>query len=147
VKRLAATLAAVLLLAYASMIVVNCPGEMCSVWPMGAFPTLKLTESGEISGVLAVSDGGTGISFGNCASNSYLRGDGTCAFSIPAGEPVGAALTFVNNGEGGVSIETHGETLRAPDGETGSERLPPGSAASAVKVSEQEWLIVGARSE
>jgi hypothetical protein len=70
-------------------------------------------------------------------------------FTIPANGsiayPIGTALTFVNgNGAGALTIAITTDTMRlAGAGTTGSRTLAANGVATAVKLTETEWIISG----
>jgi len=68
----------------------------------------------------------------------------TIAANASVAYPIGATLTFVNDGSGNMTIAINSDTLIwSPFGTTGSRTLAPNGIATAVKITATRWFISG----
>ena len=78
----------------------------------------------------------------------HPSGFGAATFTIPANSsvafPIGTAITFINQNNGGTVTISCGDTMRiSPSGSSGSRALAQNGVATCIKIAATEWIISG----
>ena len=132
-------------------------GTIASMWPTASLVELRITAA-MLNGVgyKAIPQTAKSANYTCELSDSgnhilHPSADATArTFTIPSNAtvpfPVGTAITFVNqNGAGMVTIAIQSDTMRlSVAGSTGNRSLAANGIATAIKLTQTEWLISGA---